>query len=91
MSTLVKKLFVKLLMLCQYMYMEKQLTPVQLAINEFGGLRKLARSINRDPAAISRWKSTHGNIPSSIQRKLLTAAWDRGIQLSAHELIFGRE
>ena len=71
--------------------MEKQLTPVQLAINEFGGLRKLARSINRDPAAISRWKSTHGNIPSSIQRKLLTAAWDRGIEISAYDVIFGRE
>ena len=28
-----------------------------------------------------------GTIPTSIQRKLLETAWDRGIELSAHELI----
>ena len=77
-------------MLCQYMGMENtQVTPVELAINEFGGIRELARSINRDPAAVCRWKRS-GNIPSAIQRKLLQTAWDRGIQLSAHDIVFGK-
>tara|TARA_R100000329_G_scaffold53123_1_gene48757 strand:- start:981 stop:1193 length:213 start_codon:yes stop_codon:yes gene_type:complete len=70
--------------------MEHTQTPVQLAISSFGGVRELARSINRDPAAVSRWQRS-GNIPSSIQRKLLETAWDRGIDLSAYDVIFGKE
>tara|TARA_R100000278_G_scaffold119219_1_gene100479 strand:+ start:513 stop:725 length:213 start_codon:yes stop_codon:yes gene_type:complete len=70
--------------------MEHTQTPVQLAISSFGGVRELARSINRDPAAVSRWQRS-GNIPSSIQRKLLETAWDRGIELSAYDVIFGKE
>jgi len=70
--------------------MEHTQTPVQLAISSFGGVRELARSINRAPAAVSRWQRS-GNIPSSIQRKLLETAWDRGIELSAYDVIFGKE
>ena len=81
-----------MLHLCQYRGMESTIkTPVQLAIAEFGGVRALARAIHRDPASVSKWQKGDGTIPTSIQRKLLEPAWDRGIQLSAHELIFGRE
>ena len=66
-------------------------TPVEVCIKEFGGVRALARAIHRDPASVSKWQKGDGTIPTSIQRKLLETAWDRGIQLSAHELIFGRE
>jgi len=70
-----------MLHLWQYIDMESTIkTPVQLA-----------RAIHRDPASVSKWQKGDGTIPTSIQRKLLTTAWDRGIQLSAHELIFGRE
>ena len=34
---------------------------------------------------------TDGNIPSSMQRKVLETAWDRGIRITAHEIIFGRD
>lgn len=64
-------------------------TPVELAIEEFGGVRKLARAVNRDPAAVSRWKR-QGTVPTSVQRQLLEIAWERGIQLSAHDMVFGR-
>ncbi len=65
------------------------MTPVEMAIKEFGSIRKLALAIHRDPAAIVRWKQRGGHIPTAVQRKLLNVAWDRGIQLSAHDIVFG--
>ena len=65
-------------------------TPVQILIDEFGGLRALARAINRDPAAICRWKKS-GLIPTSIQKKVLETAWDRGYELTPYDVSFGRD
>lgn len=70
--------------------MDNNTSPVDLAINRFGGVRALARAIGRDPAAISRWKKT-GNIPTSIQRRILEVAWERGISMTAHDMIFGND
>lgn len=50
----------------------------------------MARLLGRDPSAISRWK-LNGRIPSSQQKKVLELAWERGIDLTAHDLIFGRD
>lgn len=71
--------------------MEKtHITPVELAIDMFGGVRKLAKSIGRDPAAVSRWRKG-GLIPTQVQRKLLAAAAAREINITAHDIVFGRE
>ena len=80
-----------MLHLWQYRTMETTIkTPYELCIEEFGGVRELARQIGRDAGSVSKWQKGDGTIPTSIQRKLLETAWDRGIELSAHELIFGR-
>jgi len=65
-------------------------TPVQLLIAEFGGVRALARSVHRDAASISRWQKS-GLVPTNMQKKVLETAWDNNINISAHELIFGRD
>ena len=65
-------------------------TPYDLCIAEFGGVRELARQIGRDAGSVSKW-SRKGTIPTSIQKKLLERAWDLGLQISAHELIFGKQ
>ena len=65
-------------------------TPVQILIKEFGGVRVLARSVHRDAASISRWQKS-GLVPTSMQKKFLETAWDNNINISAHELIFGRD
>ena len=64
--------------------------PVEILIKSFGGVRKLAKSLNRDPAAVSRWRKS-GRVPSAIQRDALTIAWKEGHAITAHELIFGRD
>lgn len=65
------------------------LTPVEICILEFGGVRKLAKALGIDPAAVSRWKR-RGTVPAYIQKKLLLTAHERGLNISADELIFGR-
>ena len=64
--------------------------PADLAIKALGGVRSMARKLGRDPSAVSRWRQT-GRIPSSQQRKVLELAWASGVDLTAHDLIFGRE
>ena len=66
-------------------------TPVQLLIKEFGGVRALARAVPRAAASVSRWQKGDGLVPTSMQKKVLETAWDNNINISAHELIFGRD
>ena len=70
--------------------LQNHTTPVELAIDMFGGVRKLARALGRDPAAVSRWQKS-GVVPTSVQRRLLELAWERGIDISAHDIVVGRE
>ena len=65
-------------------------TPVQILIQEFGGVRSLSRSVHRDAASISRWQKS-GLVPTNMQKKVLETAWDNNINISAHELIFSRD
>jgi len=64
-------------------------TPVDICIKTFGGVRKLAKAMGIDPAAVSRWKK-RGTVPAYIQKKLLTIAKERQLEISAEDLIFGR-
>lgn len=71
--------------------MESSLTrPVDLAIQAFGGVRALARYIGCDPAAVSRWRKG-GLIPANKQRRVLELAWEIGVDITAHDIVFGRE
>lgn len=66
-----------------------KLTPVDICIKAFGGVRKLAKAMGIDPAAVSRWKK-RGTVPAYIQKKLLTIAKAQGLDINADDLIFGR-
>lgn len=69
--------------------MESIKQPVDIAVESFGGVRKLARILSLDPSAISRWR-LNGRIPAMHQRRVLELAWERGIDMTAHDVIFGR-
>lgn len=68
---------------------EISLTPAELVINSFNGVRATARELGCDPSAVSRWKKI-GHIPNPYQRRILELAWSKGVDLTAHDLIFGR-
>jgi hypothetical protein len=67
-----------------------RITPVDLVIQSFGGVRAAARVLKLDPATVSRWQQS-GRVPAKRQENVLQLAWERGIDLTAHDLIFGRQ
>jgi len=79
--------------LCQYRDMEKaKLTPVELCIKAFGGVRPMARIINRNCGSVSKWKKGKGLIPTSIQRTVLEKAWELNLpEITPYSIIFGEE
>lgn len=64
--------------------------PGALVVQVFGGVRKLARLLGCDPSTISRWQTT-GRVPSGMQRQVLQLAWSEGLDLTAHDIVWGRE
>lgn len=67
-----------------------RIPPAHCAIRAFGGVRPLARALSVNQSSVSRWQLT-GLIPTAQQRRVLEAAWLSRINLTAHDLIFGRE
>jgi hypothetical protein len=73
------------------------ITPADIVVEEFGGVRKLAKIIKRSPASVSKWRrhetkdGQRGLLPSSITARILVAARKRGLKITAEDLILGRE
>lgn len=66
------------------------LSPVETVIWAFGGVRKTARAIGKNPTVISHWRKILGPIPSGSQRIVLEKAKELKLDLTADDLIFGR-
>lgn len=71
------------------------MTPADIVISRFNGARELARLLGKDPSTIHRWRmpaekgGLAGRVPSAAQVKLLGLARERGIDLTAEDLIHG--
>jgi len=78
------------------LYTEGMRTPAQYVIEIFGGAREIARLLDKDPSTVYKWVKprslggTDGAIPTHEQRLLLGLAVDRGLDLTAEDLILGR-
>lgn len=71
-------------------------TPVEVAIDVFRGVRALARIVGVSPASIKSWQKPGVNrdgglIPSAHHKTLIEAARERGLSLSEHDIVWGRE
>lgn len=68
-------------------------TPADKAINAFGGVRALARALERNPSSVVRWRKpkdeggSAGAVPSALQGRILSMARERGLNLTAEDLI----
>jgi hypothetical protein len=68
-------------------------TPADKCIEAFGGIRALARALDRNPSSISRWRKpkdeggSNGAVPSNLQGYILELAQQRGFPLTAEDLI----
>lgn len=73
------------------------ITPAAYVISLFGGIRPLARDLDVEPSTVWRWKEpaaaggSDGQIPRTMQGRLLDIAKARGLDLTAEDLIRGRE
>jgi hypothetical protein len=63
--------------------------PAKVVVSALGGVRAAARLLECDASTVSRWQVS-GRVPSSWQRRVLELAWSKGIDLTAHDVIFGR-
>jgi hypothetical protein len=68
-------------------------TPADKCIEAFGGVRALARALERNPSSVVRWRKpkdeggSSGAVPSSLQGRILALAQERGLPLTAEDLI----
>lgn len=73
------------------------MTAADFAIKTFGGVRALARAINRTPTCVYLWTvdpttnhgGTGGRIPSKAQQLILKAAKKQGIKIDPAKLVVG--
>lgn len=71
------------------------MTPADIVISRFGGVRPLARLLGKDPSTIHRWKQPadkgglDGRVPSAVQVRLLALAREQGVVLTPTDLVLG--
>jgi hypothetical protein len=71
------------------------MTPADIVISRFGGVRPLARLLGKDPSTIHRWKQPaergglDGRVPSAVQVRLLELAREKGVDLTPADLVLG--
>lgn len=70
------------------------MTPADRVIAAFGGVRALARALDINSSSVSRWRmpadkrGLAGRVPSIQQGKILRLAREKGLKLSAADLIY---
>lgn len=73
------------------------LTPAEYVIRTFGSIRKTAKAVGKTHQAVSNWKKPKsrnglgGLIPSRAQQRILAAADALGLDITASDLIHGRD
>jgi transposase-like protein len=74
-----------------------KLTPADYVIKIFGGVRATARTLNRTPSTISKWRhyqskyAPKGTLPSNAIPQILKKAQELQLDITAEDLIEGRE
>ncbi len=72
-------------------------SPADYVIHIFGGVRPLARLIDRHPSSVAAWKRPAdkrgggGIVPVRLHADLLKLAVKKKLDLNAEDLIFGRK
>lgn len=71
------------------------LSPAEYVIFIFNGVRATARALGVSPSAVSKWRKPDSNgvigiIPARAHIKILEAAEHQGLDLTPHDLIYGR-
>lgn len=68
-----------------------KLRPAEYVIHVFGGIAKTARATQYGADAVLKWKYRSGTVPTNAQRPILRAARSMGLDITANDLMEGRE
>jgi hypothetical protein len=71
------------------------LSPAKHVIEQFGGINRTARVLQKDPASVYRWTQKRrdipkGTIPSQNFRRILKEAKRFNLDITVEDLVFGR-
>lgn len=73
------------------------MTPAEVVIKEFGGIRELARALEIHPSSVWQWKQPRnsgrgrdGLIPSDFHETILNLAKLRQVTVTPTDLVLGR-
>lgn len=73
------------------------LAPAEYVIYAFGGVRKTARILGRQPGAICKWRTRDsertekGSVPGYLHKRIVEKAKDLGYDITYQDLAEGRE
>jgi hypothetical protein len=70
------------------------LNPVEYTIQQFGGVRALARALGKDASIVSKWRKPRGGvyyIPSKFYVQILRKAKKLNLDITLEDLVFGRK
>lgn len=67
------------------------MTPVEVVVDVFGGIRSVGRALGIEASTVLRWgQRPNGRIPHEYMRPLLEAAARRKLRLTLEEVVWGR-
>jgi hypothetical protein len=66
----------------------KRYTPASWTLKQFGGVCAVAKALDMNSSLVSRWGA---RVPTSRQAAVLEIARERGLDITAEDLIYGRE
>lgn len=69
---------------------ENKLSPAQCVVKAFGSIYAIAKKVGIDRGNTSKWVR-RGLVPTHLQKPILLKARQDGLELTAEELILGRD
>jgi len=70
---------------------KRKMTPAEIVIEVFGGVRATARALKLAPSSVSRWVTDrNGLVPQAQQYKILKIASRKQLKITPTDLIIGR-
>jgi hypothetical protein len=66
-----------------------RLTPADFVIGKLGGVRQAAKKLKYSPSAVSRWRTSGGEIPTKARKKILKYSGDHELEITPDHLEYG--
>lgn len=66
--------------------MKEKLSPAQIVIRTFGGVRPISRELGIHASTVSRWRTGTGLIPQKYWKPLINLAKEKKVKITLFDL-----